>query len=71
MPENDTGRPAKPIPARKAVRVSEAAKMLGIGKTKAYELVKRGEIPSIQLGPRLLLVPVQALDDLLARRAAG
>ncbi len=30
--------------------VEEAAAWLGIGKTLAYELVKRGDLPSIKLG---------------------
>lgn len=31
-------------------RVREVAEMLGIGRSKAYELVRTGEIPSVRLG---------------------
>jgi excisionase family DNA binding protein len=45
--------------------VEEAAKRLGIGRNTAYEAVRRGEIPSIRVGRRLL-VPRRALDKLLS-----
>lgn len=32
------------------LRVEEAAAYLGIGKGLAYELTKRGELPSVRLG---------------------
>ncbi len=44
--------------------VEEAAKILGIGRSAAYQAVRTGEIPSIRIGRRLL-VPVQALEQLL------
>ena len=47
-----------------AMTVSEAACRLGIGRNSAYEAVRRGEIPTIRIGKRLL-VPVSALDRLL------
>ena len=40
--------------------VSEAADWLGISRAFAYELVARGEIPSIRLGRRVL-VPTKRL----------
>ncbi|MDH5327987.1 MAG: helix-turn-helix domain-containing protein [Gammaproteobacteria bacterium] len=45
--------------------VTEAAKILGIGKNQAYEGVKRGEIPHITIGTRIL-VPKDALHKKLA-----
>lgn len=48
--------------------VPEAAKLLRIGRNLAYELVARGEIPSVRLG-RLIRVPRAALEERL--RAAG
>ena len=45
--------------------VEETAKRLGIGRNSAYEAVKRGEIPSIRIGRRIL-IPTKALDNLLA-----
>jgi len=40
--------------------VSEAADWLGISRAFAYELVARGELPSIRLGRRVL-VPTKRL----------
>ena len=34
----------------------EAAKVLGIGVNGAYEAAKRGEIPTIQIGKRILVL---------------
>jgi len=48
-----------------AMSVPEAAKLLGISRLKAYEYCRRGELPSIRLGGRVL-VPRQALERLLA-----
>ena len=44
--------------------VEEAAKALRIGRTAAYEAVRRGEIPSVRIG-RSLRVPRHALDKML------
>ena len=50
--------------AKVAVPVEEAANRLGIGRTLAYELVRQGRIPSIQLGRRLV-IPLAGLDALV------
>lgn len=42
-------------PERLTVTVREAAKMLGVGRTLAYDLVARGDIPTIKLGDRVLI----------------
>jgi excisionase family DNA binding protein len=44
--------------------IKEAARRLGIGRNSAYEAARRGDIPSIKIGRRLL-VPRAALDRLL------
>jgi len=49
---------------RLTVSVEESAKMLGISRALAYELVRKNEIPSIKLGRRLV-VPLAALLRLL------
>jgi excisionase family DNA binding protein len=36
--------------------VREAAKELGIGVNQAYEAVRRGEIPNIKIGKRILVL---------------
>lgn len=45
--------------------VSEAAALLGISRSSAYECVRLGSIPSIRLGRRIV-VPRHALQQLLA-----
>ena len=40
---------------REAYTVIEVAEKLGIGKNPAYEAVRRGEIPSIRLGGRVII----------------
>jgi excisionase family DNA binding protein len=47
--------------------VTEAAGVLGISRALAYELVARGELPSIRLGRRIV-VPAAALRALLEDR---
>ena len=49
---------------RLTLTVEEAAGLLGISRTLAYELVTRGELPSLRLGRRLV-VPRRALEALL------
>jgi len=44
--------------------VEETARKLGIGKNQAYEAVKKGQIPSIKIGKRLL-VPAASFARLL------
>ena len=38
--------------------VSEAAAVLGIGRSTAYELIVRGELEATRLGSRVLISPV-------------
>ncbi len=45
--------------------IPEAAKKLGIGRNTAYEAARRGQIPTIKIGKRLL-VPREALERKLA-----
>jgi len=49
---------------RLTLTVNEAAKMLGISRGLAYEMVKMGKIPSVHFGKRVL-IPRSALDKLL------
>lgn len=44
--------------------VPEAAYLLGISRTHAYELVTRGELAHVRLGRRIV-VPKHAIDALL------
>lgn len=51
-------------PDRLTLTVEEAAATLGVSRASAYEAVRRGEIPAIRIGRRVL-VPRVALDRLL------
>lgn len=55
-------------PTLVALTVEEAARRLGIGRTKMYEYVSSGEIHSVQIG-KLRRIPAEALDDFLAKRS--
>lgn len=53
---------------RLTLSVEEAAQMLGISRALAYELVRRGDLPRLQLGRRIV-VPRRALEELVAGAA--
>lgn len=55
---------------RDAFSIPEVSKRLGIGRTTAYTLAKRGVIPCIRLGGRVL-VPRAALEELLKPRPSS
>jgi excisionase family DNA binding protein len=44
--------------------LTQAAKLIGIGRTSAYEAARRGEIPCIKIGSKVL-VPRAALHKML------
>jgi excisionase family DNA binding protein len=47
------------------VRPEEAAQVLGIGRTKVYELIRSGALRSVRVGG-LRRVPVAALDEFVS-----
>ncbi len=53
------------VDERLALTVREAAELLGIGVTLAYELVDRGEIPHVRLG-RTVRISRRALEEWIA-----
>jgi excisionase family DNA binding protein len=52
-------------PQGRVMTLNEVAALLRISRGSAYEAAKRGEIPTIRIGRRLL-VPAAALDRMLA-----
>lgn len=54
---------------RKTYTIAEAAEMLGIGLTSAYEAAHNGQLPVIRFGRRLI-IPAQRFDQMLAWGAA-
>lgn len=69
-----TGRKAVPLSERLMLTVEEAGQLIGVGKTKAYEMVASRELPSVDLnkgvGKPCIRVPRQALDNWVARKIA-
>lgn len=61
-------RPAAPDVER-LYSIEEAAELLGIGRTLAYQEIQAGRLRSIRVGRRRRLVPSSALADYIA--AAG
>ncbi len=67
----DTARSVRlsDVSADHAIRLTltdeEAAEVLGIGRTLAFEMARRGELPTLRLGRRLV-VPRPALMRMLA-----
>ena len=51
---------------RLTLSIVEAAKILGIGRNSAYEAARRGQIPTLTIGRRLL-VPKWALERYLLK----
>ena len=50
---------------KQALSILEAAEILGISRSTAYEAAKTGELPTIKLGKRIL-VPLVALERMLS-----
>ena len=63
-----SGYGGAPWELRATITVEEMAAILGLGRTAAYEAVRRQELPSLKIGRRLL-VPVPQLLALLGGRA--
>jgi excisionase family DNA binding protein len=47
-----------------AVRVREACRLTGIGRSKLYELIKDGKIRTVKVGA-ITLIPIRSLADFL------
>lgn len=52
------------------LNVSEAAIQLGISRPSLYQAIKRGEVPVIKIGHRVL-IPISALEKLLVNAGTG
>jgi len=49
---------------------SEVAEVLGIGRSRVYEFLAAGTLPSIRLG-RSIRIPAEQLREWIEQRAAG
>jgi excisionase family DNA binding protein len=52
-----------------AVRVREACRLTGIGRSKLYELIAAGEIRIVKVGS-ITLIPLAGLQQFLEQRSA-
>ena len=60
-----TTKPAQSQPTdRLTYSVEEAAELLGISRNSAYEAVRKGELPTVRLGRRIL-IPRSRLEAML------
>ncbi len=55
---------------RLLVRPSEAAELLGLGRSKVYELVAAGEIPAVRIG-KSVRIPMEALRQWVTTHTSG
>jgi excisionase family DNA binding protein len=51
------------------LRPAEAAEAIGIGRSKIYELLARGELPSVRIGSSIR-VPVDRLREWIESKAS-
>lgn len=58
---------ALPPPDPICVRVNEAARMIGVGRTKLYELIAAGEVETVKLG-KATRITTASLHDLVKRQ---
>lgn len=58
------GAGEKREPSRLTMTVPEAAALLGLGRSAAYEAARRHELPVVRIGRRLL-VPKAALEKMM------
>jgi excisionase family DNA binding protein len=56
------------LPQRRVLRVEEAAELLGVGRSLAYDLIRDGRLRSFKVGSRRL-VPIAAVDELVSTLA--
>ncbi len=61
---------ATKIDERLVLKPEEAGKLLNLGRSASYLAIKRGEIPYIKIG-RKILVPRAALEKMLMEASQG
>jgi len=51
---------------KRLLKMLEAAEVIGVGRTKIYELVASGELPCVHIG-RPVRIPMAAIEDFVRR----
>lgn len=59
-------KPVEPI----CVRINDAARMIGVGRTKLYQLIATGEVETVKIG-KATRVTTASLHGLVKRRGAS
>lgn len=59
-----------PSPAPITVRIKDACRMTGIGRSKLYLLIAEGAIETIKVG-NMTLIPVASIEAFLCSRKTG
>lgn len=62
---------AVPPPDPICVRVNDAARMIGVGRTKLYELIAAGEVETVKLGKSTRITTASLHDFIRRQRGAG
>jgi prophage regulatory protein len=52
------------------LRVNETAQLIGLGKSKTYDLIARGELPSIRIG-KCVRVPADKLREWVSAQSTS
>lgn len=55
--------------SKEVLSVPETARLLGISRSLAFTMVKRGELPALRLGEKRIVVPTVALKRMLDKAA--
>ncbi len=50
------------------LKVSEAGEMLGVGRSRMYEMLATKELPSVKIG-KSIRIPVKALNEWVENRS--
>jgi excisionase family DNA binding protein len=58
---------AAPSPEPICVRINDAARMIGVGRTKLYELIAAGEVETVKLG-KSTRITTASLHELVRRQ---
>lgn len=59
-----TEPPTRPLPEPISVRIPEACRLTGIGRSKLYELIGEGHIDIVKVGA-ITLIPMESLRRLI------
>lgn len=57
--------PVEPI----CVKINDAARMIGIGRTKLYELISMGEVETVKIGKATRITTASLYEFVRRRRA--